>query len=51
MVVAVPHQPSIPSAGLGSALTVLHVSDKGQGQQHRSQMEAEALGEPGGLGG
>lgn len=40
--------PSIPPAGLGLALTVFHVSDKRQGQQHRSQMEAEALEGPGG---
>lgn len=40
--------PSIPSAGLGLALTVFHVSDKRQGQQHRSQMKAEALEGPGG---
>lgn len=27
---------------------MFHVSDKRQGQQHRSQMEAETLGGPGG---
>lgn len=47
MVLALP-PPPIPSAGLGSALTMFHISDKRQGQQHRSQMEAEALEGPGG---
>lgn len=47
MVLALP-LPSIPSAGLRSALTMFHISDKCQGQQHRSQMEAEALEGPGG---
>lgn len=38
-----PCQPSTQSAGLGSPLTMLHISDKCQRQQHRSQVEAEAL--------
>lgn len=43
-------EPSL-SRGSGQALTMLYISDKRQGQQYCSQVEAEALGAKGGQGG